>query len=195
MTMWQLIVAEEITSRFLNVISLFNGTIPLIAIQMNAVQLGGVVSLVFATVLSEVRRGLVDDDEEVHEPTDRNYWEARGAKATVAMADELLEIIHKFDSKLELKYNKIYIGLAENGQPNNFVIFRPQKNSIRIDAKLERSDAIEQKIAASGLEVMDYDSRWSRYRIRLGKGDVIKHEAILRELFLAAYGDVPEEQA
>jgi len=74
-------------------------------------------------------------------------------------------------------------------------IFRPQKNSIRIDAKLERSDAIEQKIAASGLEVMDYDSRWSRYRIRLGKGDVIKHEAILRELFLAAYGDVPEEQA
>lgn len=59
------IVAEEITSRFLNVISLFNGTIPLIAIQMNAVQLGGVVSLVFTTVLSEVRRDLVDDDEGV----------------------------------------------------------------------------------------------------------------------------------
>src|SRR5437870_2330028 len=34
------IVAEEITSRFLNVISLFNGTIPLMAIQMSAVQLG-----------------------------------------------------------------------------------------------------------------------------------------------------------
>ena len=30
------IVAEEITARFLNVISLFNGTIPLVAVQMNA---------------------------------------------------------------------------------------------------------------------------------------------------------------
>ena len=35
------IVAEEITARFLNVISLFNGTIPLMAIQMSAVGLGG----------------------------------------------------------------------------------------------------------------------------------------------------------
>jgi len=96
------IVAEEITSRFLNVISLFNGTIPLIAIQMNAVQLGGAVSIVFTTVLSEVRRGLVDDDEGVHEPTDRNYWETRGAKATVAMADDLLEI-----SSVRLKVEQI----------------------------------------------------------------------------------------
>ena len=34
------LVAEDITSRFLNVISLFNGHIPLVAIQMNAVQIG-----------------------------------------------------------------------------------------------------------------------------------------------------------
>src|SRR3989441_3510735 len=81
------IVAEEITSRFLNVIGLFNGTIPLMAIQMNAVQLGDVVSLVFTTVLDQLRLGLVDEDEEVHEATDRAYWEARGTKATVAMAE------------------------------------------------------------------------------------------------------------
>jgi len=34
------IVAEDITSRFLNVISLFNGFIPLIAIQLQALQVG-----------------------------------------------------------------------------------------------------------------------------------------------------------
>ena len=54
------IVAEDITSRFLNVISLFNGTIPLIAIKMQAVQIGNTVSLVFTTVLDQVQRGLVD---------------------------------------------------------------------------------------------------------------------------------------
>lgn len=40
------IVAEDITSRFLNVISLFNGTIPLIAIQMQALRIGENVTLV-----------------------------------------------------------------------------------------------------------------------------------------------------
>src|SRR5712691_8242268 len=40
------IVAEEMTSRFLNVISLFNGFIPVIAIQMQAFQIEGHVSLI-----------------------------------------------------------------------------------------------------------------------------------------------------
>lgn len=189
------IVAEEITARFLNVISLFNGTIPLIAIQMSAVQLDNTVSLLFTTVLDQLRLGLVDEDEEVHEVTDRAYWESRGTKATVAMADELLEIVRELDPKLELKYNKFYIGLANQGRPNNFVQFRPRKNAIRIEPRLTRSDAVEQKIESAGLDVMDYDNRWGRYRIRLGKGDVKKHAAVLRELFEAAYIDATKGES
>src|SRR5947199_8349680 len=64
------IVAEEITSRFLNVIALFNGAIPLAAIQLSAVRLGDQVSLVFSKVMDELQRGLVDEDEEIAEVTD-----------------------------------------------------------------------------------------------------------------------------
>jgi len=66
------IVAEEITGRFLNVISLFNGHIPLVAVQMQAVQLGDTVSLIFTTVLDQVRVGREDDDGK-EETTDRAY--------------------------------------------------------------------------------------------------------------------------
>ncbi len=45
------IVAEDITSRFLNVINLFNKTIPLIAIQMRALDVGGVLTLSATKVL------------------------------------------------------------------------------------------------------------------------------------------------
>ena len=45
------IIAEDITSRFLNVINLFNGMIPLIAIQMRALQSGGKVGLMFTIVI------------------------------------------------------------------------------------------------------------------------------------------------
>jgi hypothetical protein len=181
------IVAEEITSRFLNVIGLFNGTIPLMAIQMSAVQLGDAVSLVFTTVLDQVRFGLVDEDEEVHEVTDRTYWENRGSKATVAMADELLEVVRTLNPHLELKYNKFYIGLAKDGQPNNFVIFRPQKNAIRVEPRLQKTEATEAAVEAAGLDVMDYDNKWGRYRIRLQTADVKKHADVLRQLLEASY--------
>ena len=181
------IVAEEITSRFLNVISLFNGTIPLVAVQMRAVQLGSTVSLVFTTVLDQVQLGLVGEDEEVHEATNRAYWEARGSKATLAMADELLEIVRSLDPTLELNYNKFYIGLARQGRPDNFVVFRPKKNFIRVEPRLDRSESVEQEIEAAGLDVMDYDEGWNRYRIRLMKGDVKKHLPLLTNLLSSAY--------
>lgn len=186
------IVAEDITSRFLNVVSLFNGFIPLIVVQMNAIKIGEQVSLVFTTVLDELPLGLVDEDEEIQEVTDRTYWERRGTKATVGMADELLEIIKAFDSDLELKYNKFYIGLAKNGQPNNFVIFRPQKNSLRLEPRLKREDEIEEKLEAAGLDVMDYDKRGGRYRIRLSKGDIKKHSEFLTNFLRNTYESTSE---
>ena len=181
------IVAEEITARFLNVISLFNGTIPLMAIQMSAVQLADTVSLLFTTVLDEARFGLVEEDEEVQEITDRAYWESRGSKATVAMADEVLKLVSAFAPSLELKYNKFYIGLATNGIPNNFLIFRPQKLALRVEVRLPQSQEVEASIEAAGLDVMDYDKRWGRYRLRIGKGEVVKFAESLSMLSKQAY--------
>jgi hypothetical protein len=111
------LVAEDITSRFLSVVSLFNGFIPLVAIQMQALKLVNNVALVFTTVLSEVRLGLVEEDEELGEVTDRAYWEKQASKATLSMVDEVFELLRSIDPALSLKYNKFYIGLARNGQP------------------------------------------------------------------------------
>ncbi|HIE95676.1 MAG TPA: hypothetical protein EYG03_18970 [Planctomycetes bacterium] len=58
------IVAEDITSRFLNVIGLFNGHIPLIALQMSALKSGEQIGLVFSKVVDLMTFGLVDEDEE-----------------------------------------------------------------------------------------------------------------------------------
>lgn len=181
------IIAEDITSRFLNVISLFNGTIPLVAIQMSALKTGDQVGLVFTTVLDQVSLGLVDEDEEVQETTDRSYWEKRGSKTTVALADELLELVRKLDPKLELKYNKVYVGLARNGQPDNFIICRPKKSWLSIEPRLKKSVETQERLESSGLDVMDYDERWGRYRIRVSSGDFSKYQPVLAELLKEAF--------
>ena len=182
------IVAEDITSRFLNVISLFNGSIPLVAIQLSALRLGDSVSLMCSKVLDEMRLGLVDEDEEVQAVTDRSYWEIRASKHTLAMADEMLEVVRALDPAIELKYNKFYIGLAKRGQPNNFVIFKPKRDWLRLEVRLDRSDETQAGLDASGLDVMDYDARWGRYRIRLAEGDSAKHKVFLTELMTKAFG-------
>jgi predicted transport protein len=180
------IIAEDITSRFLNVIGLFNGFIPLIAIQMNAFKFGNEIGLVFTKVLDEMPLGLVEEDEEVQAVTNRDYWLNRGSEMTVKMADEILEIVNSFKPGFTLKYNKFYIGLAINGQANNFAICRPKKNYMRLELKLPKSTEIDEIIEKAEIEEMGYDNRWGNYRLRLSKGDIKKHSDVLKELLIKA---------
>jgi hypothetical protein len=181
------IVAEDITSRFLNVISLFNGFIPLVALQLHAVRIGDTISLIVTRVLDEMRLGLVDEDEEVQAVTDRSYWEDRATKTTMAMADELFTFVQTLDPELELKYNKFYIGLAKNGQPSTFTIFKPKKQWLGLELALDRSDEIQARLDEAGVDAMDYDNRWGKYRLRLAKEDLRKHQALLHDLIRSAY--------
>jgi len=179
------IVAEDITSRFLNVIALFNGFIPLVAIQMHAMRYGDQISLVCTKVLDQMTLGFEEEDEEP-EVVDRSYWEKRATKDTVQLADRLLELIHTFTPSIELKYNKFYIGLAQDGRANNFVTFQPQKNAVRIEVRMSKSDELENEISEKGLDLTDY-TKWGTYRIRLSKADVKEHSQFLMELMKKSF--------
>ena len=182
------IIAEDITSRFLNIIALFNGAIPLIALQMQALKVGTHTTLVFTKVMDELSRGLVDEDEDAEAaPTDRAYWEKRGTKATVQLADELLKIAREIYPSLEFKYNKFYIGLSKDGQVFNFALFRPRKNVIILEMKLPKTEEIDAKIEQAGLETLEYDARHGQYRLSLRKEDIAKRGELLKDLMQAAY--------
>lgn len=126
------LIAEDITARFLNVVSLFNGFIPLVAIQLQAVRFREDVTLIFTTVLAEMQLGLVDDDE-VPELTDRTYWEKRSNKDGMATLDELLNMVKSQDADLAANYTKYYVGVMRSGQPDNFIVFRPGKGAVRME--------------------------------------------------------------
>jgi hypothetical protein len=108
-------------------------------------------------------------------------------KATLQLADELLGIAREIDPSLELKYNKFYVGLSKGGHPFNFVVFRPRKSTINIEIKLDETEEIDAKIEQAGIEALDYDARWGRYRLSLHKDDLTKHRPLLKELLQAAY--------
>lgn len=188
---YAVIIAEDINSRFLNVISLLNRTIPLIVIKMEAYKHENNHWLTFTIVLSEFYQ-YSDEEEEVKEITDRGYWEKRGTPETVILADKLLNIIKEFDGEYELKYNKFYIGLAKNGQPNNFVVFRPKKTKTTMEIKLEQSEELDKIMENAGLDLMDYNSRWGVYRIRISNRDLIENKELITKLLKRASGKYSE---
>jgi len=57
---------------------------------------------------------------------------------------------------------------------------------LRFEHRLKRSDESEEKFIEADLDLMDYSTRSGRYKIRLAKNDVKKHNELLKELLIKA---------
>lgn len=158
------IVAEEITGRFMNVISLFNGAIPLIALQLSAYKQGDNITLAFTKVLDRV--SAANEDEEQYVVTDRKYWESRSTAKVLKSVDMIFDSMKEFTGGYELKYNKFYIGLAKDGVSKNFLMFRPKKNYLYLLFKGNEDSELMQKCDEAGLD-LSYNAKWREYRLRL----------------------------
>jgi hypothetical protein len=186
------IVAEDITSRFLNVISLFNGFIPLIAIQLQALAIGDVLTLHAAKVMDVTTLGLVDDEDEAGGQTDRNWWESnRGSAQSLALADRMLSLVHEVAPELQLKYNKNYLGLARDGVADNFVSFQPRQAHLIAAFRIPRSDELTARLDEAGVELLAYNRRSGKYRLRLSGADIVTHHDLLLALVQMAHGSPP----
>lgn len=180
------IVAEEITSRFLNVVSLFNRAIPLVAIQVSAVEIGDAVTLLFTTVLDLMPLGTEEEDEP-DEPRDRSYWEKKATPETLALTDRILNIVREVEPTAVLKYNKNYIGIARAGVVSNFVSFRPRKKHVIGEFKIPRSEEVDSRVEEAGIEVLAYHARWGSFRVALTDEDVTENADLLRDLVKLAH--------
>ncbi len=184
------IIAEDITSRFLNVISLFNGFIPLVAIQMKAFKFGDDIGLVFTKVLDEMPLGFVDEDEErevQQTSTNRDFWIKRASNETVLLADKFLEIINETEECYQFIYTKSNVRISQNGQLVPFIRLRIRKrNHFVLVLLTTKSENIDSLIENNDLDDMGYNVKLSRYRIRISNEDLLTKRDVLKELFLMA---------
>lgn len=182
------LVAEDITSRFLNVVSLFNGFIPLVAIQLSAVAVEDYVTLLATTVMDQMVLGLDSEDDE-GEPVDRDYWLGRASEQTVEMVDQILDLVHEIDPSYALKYNKYSIGLAKNGVANNFLAFQPRKKHLIGIFRIDRDEALVAELEDAGFELLAYDARWGKLRVRIHPDDLDTSGEIVANLVKRAYAN------
>jgi len=134
------IVAEEITNRFFNVIALMNRSIPIIAIQLNVVKIDNKITLHFTKILDTYEEP--EDDEEAGEAADRPYWEKRSDPKSIQLMDELILLTKGINPNQRVTYNKHHVALGT--QRRNFAWFHPRKREGYCQFNLKvRKDNVE----------------------------------------------------
>jgi hypothetical protein len=185
------LVAEDVTSRFLNVIGLFNGFIPVIAIQLQALEVDGRLTLSASRVVDVVSLG-TDDEEESGGITDRAYWDAR-APLSMSIADSALQVVQEVDIKASFKYNTYYVGLAHDGVPDNYITFHPRKARHLIARfRIPPSEELTAKMEEAGFNLMGV-IRTGRLGIRITNEDIRDRHALLVELIKLAHNSAESE--
>jgi hypothetical protein len=179
------LIAEDVTTRFLNVISLFSGSVPFVVIQVNAFQVEGKLVLIFVKVLDS-RSLRTDEATELKEKaTDRAYWTSHTSTATVDLAEKCIAIINEVATvKRKPSYNKQFIGLNDGMRPSNFVTFQPRKSFLKV--KFETLSPIEpwsKRLQDSGLES---DVKNEDLRVTLTAKDFDDNKELLTELLQEA---------
>ena len=178
------IVAEEVTGRFLNVISLFNGSIPLIAIQLKGVEVNGAFTLIATRVLDVVRLGT--EEEDAGETVDRAHWEQKTSSASLKVMDDIISLINEeVVENVEPRYNKNFIGLTHNGQPNHFIVFGPRKNPYALtEFKAPEDEETSTRLNDSGLK---YDTKHGKYRVWVYQDDIREHRQVIKDLIVKSH--------
>lgn len=151
------LVAEDITSRFLNVIGLLNGNIPLIALQMSALQVDDKVVLHFTRVLDQTQLRTDDEyefgerGEEAMGDADRSWWEQRTKPELLAICDQLAQMLSSHGTPHRLRYRKRLVDILSEDDGVRWVWCQPRKTLIHIGAYINRPEEWVERFEESGV--------------------------------------------
>ncbi|MCY3944466.1 MAG: hypothetical protein OXG18_12020, partial [Gemmatimonadetes bacterium] len=182
------LVAENVTSRFLNVVSLFNGFIPLVVIQLQGIEVNGAFTLVATRVVDTLPLGTEEEEEEGSGTADRSYWEQKASPASVQLVDELAGLVQaEVESELQLNYAKRSIRLVQRGLVRTFVTFVPRKQHVVMRFKLPQSEELTELFEASVFKMLTYSQNARQYRITVDHAGLETGRAELTHFIRAAH--------
>jgi hypothetical protein len=184
------LVAEDITTRFLNVASLLNGAVPLAAVQLAAWEVGDALTLTSTVVLQPTSVGADDEDVAPGQRADRAQWVKQAGEPSMAIVEALFSrFIEPLDGQWKLNHMQRYIGLARNGIADNFILLRPRKDaSVNVELRLPLSEGTSAQLDEANLDVLTYNTRHGRYKVKIRQSDLDDQGALLQELIRRAAG-------
>ncbi len=176
---YAVLVAENITRRFYDVMQELGHAIPFIAIQVSLVEIDGKQALQFQTLLDTYQE---PDDETASEVTDRKYWQGKTTKKHIIEAlDNMLTVAREIEPPSQINYTKTYCTIQLSGR--NLINVRARKqNNIQVGFRVneETSKAVDLLLDEWGI---DYQETKKGRRFVIPKNWAEKNKENFKELF------------
>ncbi len=180
------IVAEEITARFFNVIRLLNRAVPLIAIQLSAFRFNDEVVLQLIQVLDTSDSGGEPEDEDNAESVDRGFWEKKANPDSMAVVEKIKALTPTAKGEPKITYNRHHISLGTSGY--NFCWFHPRKAApychMHIKVGAEKRQEIIDRLESVGIDAGNH-ARGS-IRLHLSPKDIQEHTDLITDVIARA---------
>jgi hypothetical protein len=175
------IVAEEITNRFFNVISLLNRAVPIVALQLNSFLMNEKLCLNFVKVLDVMEEA----EEDTGELVDRKYWETRASSTSLELMDAIIGFVPKATGDIRVKYNRSHVALGTSG--TNFCWLNLRKGGhIHFQARLgeENRQVLMTKLEEKGISCGP--SRSNHVKIVLTAKELEENKELIAEVVSTA---------
>lgn len=177
------IVAEEITARFFNVLRLLNRAVPLIAIQLTAIPLSKDEIILHGIKVLDIFEESEPEDEAAGEQVDRKYWERRASPSALAALDVIIALVNTDIAPAHVTYNKNHIALGTTG--SNFCWFHPPKEAshchLRVKTDPEKREEQMKALEETSLYVRAFQRK--QITLKLSVKDIEAHRSLVLDLF------------
>ena len=198
------LVAEEITGRFFNVINLLNssGQIPLMAVKLTVInspcECDGI-GLLFTKILGEFEFAPSDESGDEAQPATMEDWIARAGEGQMDFAGEIFRNIA--GSGWSMNPTIQYLGMKNDSteQVNAKFVVVPKRAHVWARFRMPQSKKWDEKLAdVPGFKGYKPEPGWRCYRFKCTRSNFVDNQkVVLRRLFEAAVagGDGEQEDA
>lgn len=174
------LIAEEINNRFFNVISLMNRSIPIVAVQVSAIQVENKVLLNFTKVL-DTYEAPEDEEKLAGEEVSRLYWEKKAHKESINILDQAIELTKEFYINPRITYNKHHIAVGTERQ--NYMWFHPRKSArMHFEIKVDIEEIESTREMLEELEMSISQRKEDLLSISIGSKAFVKNKEIFKPI-------------
>ena len=174
---YAVLVAESVTRRFFNVIQLLSHSIPIIAVQVNMIEMGGHKALHFSKVLDTYEE--LDDGTGDGEIYDEAFWKKK-APWTIEAARALLDCVGDIFDTPSTRFVKNYVAINVLGNNHFWFHKRSAKKSLfgfRISD--EHLEDVSQLLDEQNISFVQ---KRGRFKITCDAEFITKNQELLRKI-------------
>jgi len=171
------LVAERITKRFFNVIQLLSNSVPLIAIQVNIVDINGTRSLHFTKIL-DIYEEPEDEDPTTDAKYSEDYWKKKSLSA-LEIAKKLFENTKDIYKNSTILFRKSRITISCDGYNQMTVHQRKGTRALLLFRFGDKKDEIQTLLESINIS---YTERTKQFSIMLNEKELDEHMGVFLQI-------------